>query len=694
MFPRGQCNHQPTASSILILTFILLLFALFISCNNLNKHNDDYYDAFFLKQHKRFADGQMNGSIKSVDSFYLANGAPSVGYLRYKWANFKSGYYYFREKLDLAAIYVDSSILALEGGNITLKYAGLYADALNARGDYYYNTGEIDKAFGYYSRSRAVSLTLQNNKCAIGNQAYHLGMITFRQERYGESVAYFKQSIDGVSNCGCDSVTYYWLQEIFGNTALAYTRLGLNDSAKLYYQRALIFLDSEAPKFSFSGRQRKMAEIARGVTMGNLAKVYIAQNERDTAEQLLQKSIAINIRPGYQNFDAMFTQMQLAELYYDEKRLPEVKKNLVGLRFALDTVANTSVELRWQKLMYTYYLDMKQPALASGYMAAFISLKDSLDNATKNLKKTDYGQLLKEQETQYQIRLLQKDNQLKQWYLFVSIALAVMAFVIIVLVYVNYRKSRKNVNELTRLNGRINEQKDELVQSNQDKDRILHVVAHDLRSPISSIMMLSEIMKSESQDSANAESLNMIMSVSQSLLSLTTELLEFSGENNHIAQLPFEIADVTELAKLTTGILQFKAGEKNQKVNLSLPQDQPLINCNKDKIIRVFNNLITNAIKFSPENATIDVSLTINGKNVLIVVKDNGIGIPAKLLPRVFESFTSAKRYGTAGERSFGLGLSICKQIVDAHNGRIWVESAEGQGSAFFVELPLASDKK
>jgi len=108
-----------------------------------------------------------------------------------------------------------------------------------------------------------------------------------------------------------------------------------------------------------------------------------------------------------------------------------------------------------------------------------------------------------------------------------------------------------------------------------------------------------------------------------------------------------------------------------------------------DKIDRVVTNLVNNAIKFSNPNSVINISLSREKDEAVIAVKDHGIGIPEDKKDRVFDTFTEAKRKGTSGEQSFGLGLSICKQIIEVHKGKILVESKEGQGSSFFVRLPL-----
>lgn len=109
----------------------------------------------------------------------------------------------------------------------------------------------------------------------------------------------------------------------------------------------------------------------------------------------------------------------------------------------------------------------------------------------------------------------------------------------------------------------------------------------------------------------------------------------------------------------------------------------------REKLWRVVSNLMANAIKFSPEGAVIEVSLENRGQYARIAVRDHGIGIPEGMKDKLFDLFTEAKRPGTAGEQSFGMGLAISRQIVEAHDGRIWLESQPGQGTTFFVELPL-----
>jgi signal transduction histidine kinase len=149
-----------------------------------------------------------------------------------------------------------------------------------------------------------------------------------------------------------------------------------------------------------------------------------------------------------------------------------------------------------------------------------------------------------------------------------------------------------------------------------------------------------------------------------------------------------EMVDLERMVNYCVDLLRYRADEKKQKISVSTVSVTALVS--REKIWRVMSNLIANAIKFSNDGGNISIQLTQDGSNALITVKDEGIGIPDTIKDSVFDLFTNSKRLGTAGETPYGMGLAISKQIVGAHNGNIWFESEEGQGTTFFVELPLS----
>ena len=145
-----------------------------------------------------------------------------------------------------------------------------------------------------------------------------------------------------------------------------------------------------------------------------------------------------------------------------------------------------------------------------------------------------------------------------------------------------------------------------------------------------------------------------------------------------------------ELNKLLNEIIFFWKIEKDTKKNIELISNVNPVYAliNNEKFYRILDNLIGNALKFSKQKSKIEVLLNRRDDDVIIEIKDHGVGIPKNLMPYIFEPFSAAGRKGLRGEQSTGLGLSIVKQIVEKHNGKIEVESQQGIGSTFKIILP------
>jgi signal transduction histidine kinase len=172
---------------------------------------------------------------------------------------------------------------------------------------------------------------------------------------------------------------------------------------------------------------------------------------------------------------------------------------------------------------------------------------------------------------------------------------------------------------------------------------------------------------------------------------LINEILE--ATNLASIDLHLEQVEINSLASNSVELLRFKASEKEQNILFEPLPDQQNLFISREKIWRVISNLISNAIKFSPYGASILVKVEREEKQIIVSVKDNGIGIPEKLQDQVFNMFTTAQRPGTAGEKSFGLGLSICKQIMEKSHGKIWFNSDGEHGTTFYISLPITSNE-
>jgi len=225
------------------------------------------------------------------------------------------------------------------------------------------------------------------------------------------------------------------------------------------------------------------------------------------------------------------------------------------------------------------------------------------------------------------------------------------------------------------------------------KDEILGVVAHDLRNPLSIIKSAASLMEMEegiSEDMYNY--IQMINLSYEKANAIIKDLIE-TVQNEYHQEL--ELADTNINEFLSTIVDEWT---KNKKTNVGIHYcDAPhtiYANIQGEKMQRVLDNLISNALKFSKEDSYIEIKLSDSADAVFISVTDFGIGIPADCLPHIFERFPKGRRNGLRGEESIGLGLSIVRQIVKKHNGDIKVESQENRGTIFTITLPKVTVAK
>jgi two-component system sensor histidine kinase VicK len=152
-------------------------------------------------------------------------------------------------------------------------------------------------------------------------------------------------------------------------------------------------------------------------------------------------------------------------------------------------------------------------------------------------------------------------------------------------------------------------------------------------------------------------------------------------------QLQLHPTDLGALLAQRLAVHRLVAHEKGLSLDLEVPPQPVWANLNADRFGRVIDNLVSNALKFTPAGGRVTVRLQEPAGRVLLTVQDTGIGIPEALQADLFEKFSSSARTGVGGEASTGLGLFITRQLVQQHRGQIWVESQQGAGTCFFVEL-------
>ena len=585
-------------------------------------------------------------------------------------------------------LYTDTMMM-LAGKFTNLKqYVYNYADANFAKGDAYFDLNQYTNAYRYYYQGYILGKNYIDNSL-LAEYTYRMGMVSFRQSHYKLAADYFKESFRQSYAYQDNFRAFYQKQELLNDIGESYLNLGNIDSATLYFNKALAFIDKYNDRFKDIGYK---LDIARAITWGDQGKVMYYKGNYVEAQKLFQKSINYDLRKSYDNYDAELVETNLADLYLKQHQLKPLFSLLQNLHKQLDTVKNLGALTAWNRLMSAYYVQNKDYAKSLDYYKNYSELKDSLSKVDLFIKEADVNQQLANYDKQYQIQALKDNNKLEKTFLYLAILGGIMAFVIMLLVFRNWGRSKRVVKAISELNQQINSQKndleatlEELKTNSQEKDRILRTVAHDLRNPIGGIVSLTNVMLEDSYTDEQKELISLVNSTSSNTLELINEILE--ATNHQIGKSNKELVDINSLVSNSVEIMNFKAAEKDQKIVTELLDAPEMLLISRERIWRVISNLISNAIKFSPNSATIRVKLINEDKEVKICVSDDGIGIPDNIKNDIFNIFTDAKRPGTAGEKSFGLGLSICQQIVENHGGKIWFESENNKGTTFFVTL-------
>ncbi|MEP7234064.1 MAG: ATP-binding protein [Ignavibacteriota bacterium] len=225
------------------------------------------------------------------------------------------------------------------------------------------------------------------------------------------------------------------------------------------------------------------------------------------------------------------------------------------------------------------------------------------------------------------------------------------------------------------------------------KSTFVTTVSHELRTPLSALNMSLRLLQDDRIGTLNEEQARILDAMKQEirrLMKIVSELLELSRaevgtELMHIDQVsPESIVD----AAVTPMMLQ--ADQKQVKLEIDLPAELPLVQADNSKVAWVLINLLSNAIRFTPQDGTVTLSVSVNNNKVEFLVQDTGSGIEPQNLSRIFDKFFQASNKAVDQHSGVGLGLAISKEIIEAHGGKIWVTSEVGKGSIFIFSLPKA----
>ncbi len=242
----------------------------------------------------------------------------------------------------------------------------------------------------------------------------------------------------------------------------------------------------------------------------------------------------------------------------------------------------------------------------------------------------------------------------------------------------------------------ISQKNEELARISNEKDKFFSIIAHDLRSPFNSLLGFTRLLVEDLPTMTVAETQKIALTMRKSatnLFGLLENLLEWSRMQRGLIKFYPEPRLLLPKVLTETALLMESVNKKEITLNYNITEDIEVY-ADENMLGSILRNLVNNAVKFTPEGGKVTISAKLLDNAVECSVKDTGIGMNQEMQENLFNITFNASRKGTEKEPSTGLGLILCKEFVEKHGGKLWVESEESQGSTFYFDLPFNPVKK
>lgn len=550
--------------------------------------------------------------------------------------------------------------LALEDNNKDWCFLSYFFKA-NA----YYYLANPEKACEHYLKSLdALPKTSIENKpysvyMGLGN-AYSMSV------DHNKSIFYYLKALENIHD---NNFNYYGYTLL--NIVDEFLKMNLIDSADFYLQKT----DSIFNTLNDN--------IGTAYVLGNKAIICSQKEECNHAEYFFHLADSILHEEG--NIYAVLSfQIELAKAYIKKDEYQLALTKLTEGYKKSQTFGYRELARDFSRLLSETYSKLGNYQQAWFYEHTYNNLNDSIINESSIRKIADLRTEYEVSQKQLEIDLLERERFTNRIIIaaisFVSVAL----FIFLYLLYKNFKLVSQQGKQLE-------EQKQDLQELVQTKDKMFSIISHDLRGPLHSLSSLSSLMNEVIEFNSKEEMMIIGQSMDKSLKSVTSlldNLLEWSmQEQGHTPYSPSKF-NPQEVFEELLEIFENSAMAKEIKIYNEI-ENCPQIFADKNTFSTIFRNLIGNAIKFTDKGGTIKICCTKIQNRQVFAVSDTGIGIAEDKLKNIFTLKEFKNSYGTANEKGTGLGLHLAYEFVKLNKGTISVESEVGKGTTFFVEFPV-----
>ncbi|MGG7664374.1 tetratricopeptide repeat-containing sensor histidine kinase [Dyadobacter sp. BHUBP1] len=674
-----------------IILIFLVLAANFAGCRKSEKSGHDVQLKAWIDSLDRSS--RVTGSrkaIASLDSFMARLPAKNIhdSILYFKFMKVLS---HRDSTMDAAALAYSDSLLGLFASTRVREENPIdYSRALLLKGDDLLKQKEYYQAYRNYYKGKAFLLS-KGEICECARYSSRIANISFKEENYYQAIEYWQHELKELAQCREPEnfqLEFIEKQGSMRNIGIAYMLINEPVKALGYFNQADRFITRNAGRFP---KEQNFIRFARIVILRNKAEAYALKGDNRTAERLIKKCLEHDPKIDWSIDVERESRQILAQIYIDSREYDKAQAQLDSLRRLPGAANNPAANSLYRTMQASILYGRGDFKEAGKLFLANVEAERNGKLKRNAQSKNNVGHLLQQVQREHEMELAAQKDERENLILQFSVLLTFAMAVIVYLIWRNTRKTIANLRAVTKLNGVITQSNialqdtvNALEESEVEKEKMLRIVAHDLRNPIAAMISGADVLFwDQSPSEEQAMLVNAIQQSGQLAFGLIGQILQSGPDKKKISK---SEEDLAEIVQSCIDMLSYKGKEKRQTIHYDY--EKAMVPVDREKIWRVFSNLLSNAVKFSPQESAIHVNLKKSSNQTVFSVQDYGIGIPDELKGHIFLSTNDARRMGTAGEQSFGIGLSICKQIVEAHGGKIWFESVGGTGTTFFVELP------
>lgn len=598
--------------------------------------------------------------------------------------------------IGIAHNYKGERLRAFEYYSNALETANLQQDSFqiahanNNIGRLFYDQGILSRSYEYFVKARLI-FTALNDSSGLAYTYQSIGNLYKSQRDYNKAEENFLNA--------------YYIRLALGNTrdimsAMVY--VGRNYLESEQFEKSVRFFQLADSTGKVINDEINLAEIKTF-----LAESYLSTGRLKEAEDICKEGLQVilkknNVRMMPQAYNT------LGQIRVKKNELQEAKTNF---KTSLQ-IASRINDLNAKMDAYYFLWQIAEKESNKGESLAnhnqYLVLKDSIKdlNLTRQVERMQFEADIQRKEQENELlkaREAQNAAIIQQQKLQNIILIVIIVFVSVVglLQWFNDKKRRAINEKLLQQNLEIQQQREEIVRQNEnlskrnqelsdlnhEKDTLMSIVAHDLKSPLNRIDGITYLMEMEADlNSSQKEYVGMIKNATQSGLDLITDLLDVHMLEENVVP-NYTSFDISKFLLEKTQTFSGRADAKGIHLNIKRVENEEVFT-DIDYLDRIFDNLLSNAIKFSPRDSIIDISADQEDHEFWISIKDKGPGFSSRDKEQLFQKFKKLSARPTAGETSNGLGLAIVKTLVDRLNGKIELISKEGKGSEFIVRLP------